>query len=181
MTHFNLIWGILDVRNLRAPLFGPLPCSGLNWSRTEKSSSLKKAPLKTLSKLSKPALLWSHHKKKRGSYRRHPYGGQSTPSSHQLVLSGRGKSGNRGSRGFDLTQGDKGMETPPPNDSLNASLSPPVEGRLHSFRRDWQIEQCSNNMLNIITNGYVLPFITKPKLARVPMIHSGYKAHQKDL
>ena len=35
-------------------------------------------------------------------------------------------------------------------------------------------------MLNIITNGYVLPLITKPKLARVPLIHSGYKAHQKD-
>ena len=34
-------------------------------------------------------------------------------------------------------------------------------------------------MLNIITNGYVLPFITKPKL--VPLIHSGYRAHQKDL
>ena len=34
-------------------------------------------------------------------------------------------------------------------------------------------------MLNIITNSYILPFITKPKL--VPLIHSGYKAHQKDL
>ena len=36
-------------------------------------------------------------------------------------------------------------------------------------------------MLNIITNGYVLPFISKPKLARAPLIQSGYKAHQKDL
>ena len=27
----------------------------------------------------------------------------------------------------------------------------------------------------------MLPFITKQKLARVPPIHSGYKAHQKDL
>ena len=35
-------------------------------------------------------------------------------------------------------------------------------------------------MLNIITNGYILPFISKPKLARVPLIHSGYKALQKD-
>ena len=36
---------------------------------------------------------------------------------------------------FDLTLGDEGMETPPPNDSLQASLSPPVGGRLRSFRR----------------------------------------------
>ena len=30
---------------------------------------------------------------------------------------------------FDPIQGDEGMETPPPNDSLKASLSPPVGGR----------------------------------------------------
>ena len=36
-------------------------------------------------------------------------------------------------------------------------------------------------MLNIITNAYVLPFISKLKLARAPMIQSLYKAHQKDL
>ena len=29
---------------------------------------------------------------------------------------------------FDPTLGDEGMETPPPNDSLKASLSPPVGG-----------------------------------------------------
>ena len=49
------------------------------------------------------------------------------------------------------------METPPPNDSSKATLSPPVESCLHSFRRDWQTNKCSNNMLNIITIGYVLP------------------------
>ena len=38
---------------------------------------------------------------------------------------------------FDPTLGDEGMETPPPNDSLKASLSPPVGGRRRSFRRDW--------------------------------------------
>ena len=70
------------------------------------------------------------------------------------------------------------METPFPNDSLKAFLSPPV-GRLRSFRRDWQREKCSNNILNIITNGYVQPFITKPRLARVRLIHSGYNCHQK--
>ena len=80
----------------------------------------------------------------------------------------------------DLTQGNEGVKTPPPNDSL-ASISPPVGGRLHSFRRDWQKEKCSSNMLNSITNGYILPLHSKPKLTRVPLSHSGYKAHQKDL
>ena len=71
------------------------------------------------------------------------------------------------------------METPPPNDSLKASLSPPVGGRLRSFRRDWQINKCSSNVLNIITNGYIPPFISKSNLARFPLIHSGFKAFQK--
>ena len=31
---------------------------------------------------------------------------------------------------FDPTQGDEGVETPPPNDSFQASLSPPVGGLL---------------------------------------------------
>ena len=38
--------------------------------------------------------------------------------------------------GFDCTQGDEGVETPPPNDSLKTSLSLPVGGCLRSFRRD---------------------------------------------
>ena len=72
------------------------------------------------------------------------------------------------------------MVIPPPNDSLKASLSPPVGGCLHSFRRDWQTNKRSSNVLNIITNGYVLPFISKPKLVRFPLIQSEYKALQKD-
>ena len=35
-------------------------------------------------------------------------------------------------------------------------------------------------MLNIITNGYILPFLSKPSLVRFPLIQSEYKAHQKD-
>ena len=81
---------------------------------------------------------------------------------------------------FDPTLGDEGVETPPPNDSLKASLSPPVGGHLNSFRRDWQTNKCSSNVLNIITNGYVLPFISKPSLVRFPLIRSEYKALQKD-
>ena len=60
---------------------------------------------------------------------------------------------------FDPTIGDEGVETPPPNDSSTASISPPVGGRLRSFSRDWQTNNCSSHVLNIITNGYVLPFL----------------------
>ena len=70
------------------------------------------------------------------------------------------------------------METPPPNDSSKVSLSPPV-GQLRSFRSDWQTNKCSSNVLNIITKGYILPFVSKAKPARVPLIQSGYKALQK--
>ena len=72
------------------------------------------------------------------------------------------------------------METNLPNDSSKASLSPPVGGRLRSFRRDWVTNKCSQNVLNIITNGYVLPFRSKPNLIRFPLILSEYKAQQKD-
>ena len=74
----------------------------------------------------------------------------------------------------------EGVETCPPNDSSIASLSPPVGGRHRSFRRDWQINKCLDSVLNIITNGYVMPFISKPKLVRAPLIHSGYKALHKE-
>ena len=59
------------------------------------------------------------------------------------------------------------METPPPNDSLKASLSPPVGGLLRSFKRDWLANKCSDNVLNIITK------------VRAPLIQSGYKILQK--
>ena len=81
---------------------------------------------------------------------------------------------------FDPTIGDKCVETPAPNDSFKASPSPPVGGRLHSFRRDWQTNKCSSNVLNIITNGYILPFLSKPNLVKIPLILSEYKALQKD-
>ena len=81
---------------------------------------------------------------------------------------------------FDPTIGEGGVETPLPNDSSKASLSPPVGGRLRSFRRDWLTNKCSQNVLNIITNGYVLPFRSKPNLIRFPLILSEYKAQQKD-
>ena len=81
---------------------------------------------------------------------------------------------------FDPTIGEEGVETPLPNDSSKASLSPPLEGRLRSFRRDWQTNKCSSNVLNIITNGYVLPFLSQPNLLRFPLILSEYKTLPKD-
>ena len=80
---------------------------------------------------------------------------------------------------FDPTIGEGGVETPLLNDSSKASLSPPVGSRLRSFKRDWLINKCSQNVLNIITNGYVLPFRSKPYLIRFPLILSEYKAQQK--
>ena len=122
-----------------------------------------------------------HHNKKRGSYRKRPYGGNSSQSINQSFSSNRGKQKFRGSRGrFRPHNRGRGVETPPPNDSSKASLSPAVGGRLRSFSRDWQINKCSSNVLNIITNGYVLPFLSKPNLVRFPLIVSEYKALPKD-
>ena len=81
---------------------------------------------------------------------------------------------------FNPTIGEEGVETPLPNDSSKASLSSTVGGHLRSFRRDWQTNKCSSNVLNIITNGYVLPFLSKPNLVRFPQILSEYKTLQKD-
>ena len=119
--------------------------------------------------------------KKRGSYRKRPYGAiplkavtspfpreEENPTSEAPGVV------------FDPTIEEGGVETPLPNDSSKASLSPPVGGRLRSFRRDWLTNKCSQNVLNIITNGYVLPFRSKPNLIRFPLILSEYKAQQKD-
>ena len=68
-------------------------------------------------------------------------------------------------------------ETPSNNDSHR---DPPVGGRLMQFRRAWVEENSSSSVLNIVTNGYVLPFHLKPKLTRHPLIISEYKNQQKD-
>ena len=71
----------------------------------------------------------------------HPHGGNSSQIPHKVVTNRfPQEGGNRTSEAprvvFDPTIGDEGVETPPSNDSFKASLSPPVGGRLHSFRRD---------------------------------------------
>ena len=119
--------------------------------------------------------------KKRGSYRKRPYGGNTSQSSNQSFPSGRAKSNFRGSRGrFRPHNRGRGRGNPLRNDSSKASFSPPVGSRLRSFKRDWLTNKCSQNVLNIITNGYVLPFRSKPNLIRFPLILSEYKAQQKD-
>ena len=70
------------------------------------------------------------------------------------------------------------METPPTNDSL-ASLSPPV-GNASVFSEETCKQTKNAQTMYQTFYGYILPFITKPKLTRVPLIHSGYQAHQKE-
>ena len=87
---------------------------------------------------------------------------------------------------FDPTIGEGDVETPLPNDSSKASNSPPVGGRLRSFRRDWQANNCSSNVLNIITNGYVLPFLSGMWNVfvcglRVPPRFSPCKTHSREM
>ena len=53
---------------------------------------------------------------------------------------------------FDPIIGEEGVETPLPNDSSKASLSPPVGGRLRSFRRDWQ-----TNKLGFYSRLFLIP------------------------
>ena len=66
------------------------------------------------------------HNKKWGSYRKRPYGGNSSQSSNQSVSTGRGKPNFRGSRGhFQPHPRGRGHENPSPNDlkSLPQSTS----------------------------------------------------------
>ena len=81
---------------------------------------------------------------------------------------------------FSTPQQGKRAWIPLPSDSFKASSSPPVGGRLRSFSRDWQTNNCSSNVLNLITNGCVLPFLSKPNLVRFSLIISEFKALPKD-
>ena len=54
------------------------------------------------------------------------------------------------------TTGAEGMTTPLTNE-YQTSTGPPAGGHLSSFKREWLEENCSNNLLNIITHGYILP------------------------
>ena len=145
-----------------------------------KTSSSKKAPLKTLRVLDPISTFMVPTTRKEALTGNAPMGA----TSHKAVTNRfPQEGGNRTSEApgdvFDPTTRDEGVETPLPNDSLKASLSPPVEGRFCSFRRDWQTNKYSSNVINIITNGYVLPFLSKPNLVRFPLILSEYKGPSK--
>ena len=118
----------------------------------------------------------------RGSYRKYPYGVNPSQSSNQSFFLQQGKTDLQRPQGvvFSTPQQGKRVCIPLPNDSFKASSSPPVGGRLRSFSRDWQTNNCSSNVLNLLTNGYVLPFLSKPNLVSFSLIISEYKALPKD-
>ena len=120
--------------------------------------------------------------KKRGPYRKRPYGGNSSHSSNQSFFFQQGKTELQRLQGvvFSTPQQGKRAWIPLPNDSFKASSSPPVGGRLRSFSRDCQTNNCSFNVLNLITIGYVLPFLSNPNLVSFSLIISEYKALPKD-
>ena len=76
---------------------------------------------------------------------------------------------------FYHTQGDEGVETPPPNDSFQASLSPLVGGHLRSFRRDWLTNKRVKRYHQWLRSSIHL----KAKFSQSPS-ESGYKALQKE-
>ena len=180
MTHLQLHLANPRHQELRCSPFCPTP---LFWSQLVQEGEeflLKQAPLKILKALdpikSSPFMVPTIIKKDPPTENTPMDGNPLQAVSNHFPQAGGYRVTETPKVVFDLTQGDAGVKTPPPNVSLKASLNPPVGGCLGSFRRDWQTEECSNNMLNILTNGYVLPFITKPNLTRVPLIHSDTRA-----
>ena len=100
-------------------------------------------PLSGLRTVSEQALSWSPQEAPTGNA---PMGA-TPPKTVINRFPQSGKWNNRGSRDhFRSHPRGQGCGNPSPNDSSIASLSPPVGGRLHSFRRDWQINKCSNSI-----------------------------------
>ena len=139
----------------------------------EKTSSLKKAPLKihrVLDPIKISPFMVPTTIRKEAPTGNAPIG--ATPPkavTNRFLQVGGNRTTEASEVVFDPIQGNEAVKTPPPNDSLLASLSPTVGGCLRSFRRDWLANKCSD-MLNIIINGYVLPFISKLNLVRAPLI-----------
>ena len=72
--------------------------------------------------------------KKRGSYRKCPL----KAVTNRFPPTGENQTSEAPGVIFDPTIGEEGVESPLPNDSSKASISPPVGGLLRSLRRDWQ-------------------------------------------
>ena len=137
-----------------------LPCSSHNWLRKVKTSFLKKAPQKILGVLdptrTSPFVAPTRKEAPTGNTpmgvtplravtSRFPPAGENLTSEAPGVV-------------FDPTIGEEGLETPPPNDSSKASLSPPVLGRHPSFSRDWQTNYYSSNVSSQMFQFTSLPF-----------------------
>ena len=86
-------------QELRNSPFWPTPLFKSQLVKDGEDFLLKKGTPKGFGCYQKKPFLGPHHNKKRGSYRKHHYGGDSSQSSNQLFSSGRGKSNNRGFRG----------------------------------------------------------------------------------
>ena len=131
----------------------------------EKTSSLKKAPPKILDPIKISPFVVPNTIREED-----PTGNASMGAISSKAVTNRFPQvgGNRttGFRGrFRPHSRGRGDGNPSPvsvDDSLKTFLSPTVGGRLHSFRRDWLANKSSDNLLNIITNGYVsIHFKTK--------------------
>ena len=105
----------------------------------------------------------SHSPQSRGSYRKHPSGGHSSPSSiHHFPQVGGNRIAEAPKIVFDPIPGDEGMKTSLPQRLLQ-SLPQSTSRKSPPFFQKRLSNNCSDNMLNIISNGYILPFISKRK------------------
>ena len=59
------------------------------------------------------------------------------------------------------------------------SDSPQVGGRLQLFLQEWIRQGAHSSIIQLIQNGYCLPFRERPKLSRTPCINSGYSGSIK--
>ena len=76
--------------------------------------------------------------------------------------------------------GDEGVETLTPNDSSILSLPQSTGRRSPPFFQKRLANKCSDSVLNIITNGYVLPFISKPNMVRPPQFDQASRPFTKN-
>ena len=85
----------------------------------------------------------------------------------------------------------EGEKTPVSTKSLSVSTQrrqniqqlyegPPIGGRLKGFVHQWVLLGAHQHQINIISDGYSLPFRTRPVLSRHPVIISGYRDDSKD-
>ena len=179
-----LLWpdlGETRHQELRNFPFSPSPLFHSQLVKEEETFLHKKDLLRTLGALSfiKTSPFVAPHCNKEAPTGSTPMEG--IPPKQQLIILLQGNSGNRTSKGcFRPNRRGRGCENPSSH-NYHASNGPLIGARFSSFRRDWLKEKCSNNWLNIITDGHIFPFIKKPNLAKQPLISSGYKDQQKPL